>query len=313
MSIRNLEKYIPELKLTDLSISLWSGCGQIQSGFFNSHPVIVKLSEIPENINHQVISQSDFAKQRKDKSYLNEINFYNYPTCHTAFEKVRPYCYFANRLGSLNILILEDFKSKGFQNINDHKLEHIYAVVKWLAQFHAQGLTLIESEPFPLGGYWHLETRPDEFEKMEFIDLKHQARYLADSLYNARYQTLIHGDSKLANYAFDPNYTVLGYDFQYVGSGIGLQDVMLFMTSVFDGDACAKYESSILNLYFESLLKALSNSMSMKECELLEHEWRTLWPIVWSDFYRFLNGWKPEHKKITQFMQDKFSEVLNKI
>ena len=313
MSTRHLEKYIPELKLTDLSISLWSGCGQIQSGFFNSQPVIVKLSEIPENINHQVISQTDFAKQRKDKSYLNEINFYNDPTCHTAFEKVRPYCYFAKRIGALNVLILEDFKSKSFQNIDVHKLEHIYAVVNWLAQFHAQGLTLIKSEPFPLGGYWHLETRPDEFEKMEFIDLKHQAIYLADSLYKASYKTLIHGDSKLANYAFDKNYNVLGYDFQYIGSGIGLQDVMLFMTSVFNGEACEKYEESILNLYFESLKNALSNTMSIKEYELLEREWRTLWPIVWSDFYRFLNGWKPEHKKITQFMQNKFSEVLNKI
>ena len=313
MSTRHLEKHIPELTLTDLSISLWSGCGQIQSGLYNSQPVVVKLSEIPENINHQVISQSDFAKQRKDKSYLNELNFYNDPTCHTAFENVRPYCYFAKRIGALNVLILEDFKSNGFQNIDDYKVEHIYAVVKWLAQFHAQGFTLINSKPFPLGGYWHLETRPDEFERMEFIDLKRHARYLADSLYKAKYQTLIHGDSKLANYAFDDCYKVLGYDFQYVGSGIGLQDVMLFMTSVFNGEECAKYEESLLNLYFESLNKALSNTMSIKEYELLEHEWRTLWPIVWSDFYRFLNGWKPEHKKITQFMQNKFSEVLNTI
>ena len=313
MRTRHLEKYIPELKLTDSSISLWSGCGQIQSGFFNSKPVILKLSEIPENIKHQVISQSDFAKQRKDKSYLNELNFYNNPICKLAYENVRPHCYFAKRIDASNVLILEDFKSKGFQNIDDHKLEHIYAVVKWLAQFHAQGFTLMKSEPSPLGGYWHLETRPDEFEKMEFIDLKNKARYLADSLYKASYQTLIHGDSKLANYAFDRNYSVLGYDFQYVGTGIGLQDVMLFMTSVFDGDACAKYESSILNLYFENLNKALSNTMSIKECELLEHEWRTLWPIVWSDFYRFLNGWKPEHKKISLFMKNKFKEVLNQI
>ena len=85
------------------------------------------------------------------------------------------------------------------------------------------------------------------------------------------------------------------------------------MTSVFDGEECAKYEESILNLYFESLNEALSSSMNIKEYELLEHEWRTLWPIVWSDFYRFLNGWKPEHKKITLFMKNKFKEVLNQI
>ncbi|MBE0357644.1 hypothetical protein PPHE_b0991 [Pseudoalteromonas phenolica O-BC30] len=313
LSTRHLEKHIPELKLTDLSISLWSGCGQIQSGFFDSQPVIVKLSEIPESINHQVISQSDFAKQRKDKSYLNELNFYNNPICKLAYENVRPRCYFAKRIDVLNILILEDFESKGFQNIDDYKFEHVYAVIDWLAQFHAKGLNLIGSERFPIGGYWHLETRPDEYKRMGSVELKRCASYLADSLYKAKYQTLIHGDSKLANYAFDNNYNVLGYDYQYVGSGIGLQDVMLFMTSVFNGDTCAKYESSILNLYFESLSKALSNTMSIKEYELLEREWRTLWPIVWADFYRFLNGWKPEHKKITQFMQNKFSEVLNRI
>lgn len=313
MRTRHLEKYIPELKLTDLSISLWSGCGQIQSGFYDLQPVIVKLSEIPENINHQVINQSDFAKQRKDTSYLNEINFYNDPKCQAAFANVRPRCYFAKRINALNVLILEDFKLKSFQNIDNYKLEHIYAVIEWLAQFHANGLNFNKPDIFSIGGYWHLETRPDEYKKMGSNELKRQARYLADSLYKAEYQTLIHGDSKLANYAFDKDYNVLGYDFQYVGSGIGLQDVMLFMTSVFDGDACEKYEISILNLYFQSLSKALSNTMSIKEYELLEHEWRTLWPIVWSDFYRFLSGWKPEHKKITHFMQNKFVEVINNI
>ena len=140
MSTRHLEKHIPELKLIDLSISLWSGCGQIQSGSYSSQPVVVKLSEIPENINHQVISQSDFAKQRKDTSYLNELNFYNDPKCQTAFVNVRPHCYFAKRINALNVLILEDFKSKSFQNIDNYKLEHIYAVIEWLAQFHANGL-----------------------------------------------------------------------------------------------------------------------------------------------------------------------------
>ena len=313
MSTRYIEKHIPELTLTDLSISLWSGCGQIQSGLYNSQPVVVKLSEIPENINHQVINQSDFAKKRKDKSYLNEISFYSAPRFQTAFENVRPRCYFAKRIGTLNVLILEDFKSKGFRNIDDYKLEHIYAVVKWLAQFHAQGLTLINLEPFQLGGYWHLETRPDEYKKIGSIDLKRHARHLANSLYEVHYQTLIHGDSKLANFAFDNNYNVLGYDFQYVGSGIGLQDVMLFMTSVFDGEACKEHEEFMLDFYFDYLKKALVDKMNIKEYELLEHEWRTLWPIVWSDFNRFLNGWQPEHKKITLFMKNKFKEVLNQI
>ncbi len=313
MSTLHLENHIPDLKLTDLSISLWSGCGHIQSGFYNSKPVVVKLSEIPENINHKVILQSNFAKQRKEKSYLNEIGFYNNPVWKMAFGNLIPHCYFAKRLDALNVLILEDFNSKDFQNIDNYKPEHIYAVVKWLAEFHAQGLSLINSASLPMGGYWHLETRPDEYKQMELIELKNHAHYFADSLYEAKYQTLIHGDSKLANYAFDINHKVLGYDFQYVGSGIGLQDVMLFMTSVFDGKDCAKYEELILNLYFESLSKALSSNMNIKEYELLELEWRTLWPIVWSDFYRFLNGWKPEHKKITHFMQKKFVEVLNNI
>lgn len=310
MNTSILEQHIPNLTLTDTTLALWSGCGQIISGHFDTHPVIVKLSQIPEQIDHQVISQSDFAKARKDFSYLNELTFYTLQSPSNLFEEMIPKCFYAERIDSLNILILEDFKHRQCRNVSLVNFEQIQKVIKWLAKFHALGIAFNTSHKFTHGGYWHLDTRPDEFNKMQSSDLKSSASLIATKLYNAKFLTLIHGDSKPANYAFDKKNNVLGYDFQYVGKGIGLQDLMLFMTSVLDNEACYEYEKQFLDLYFRYLKIYSVGVISQKEFELLEANWRMLWPYVWSDFYRFLMGWKPEHKKVTTFMHEKFLEVL---
>ncbi|MFT5840826.1 MAG: hypothetical protein ACI9UT_003340, partial [Flavobacteriales bacterium] len=42
----------------------------------------------------------------------------------------------------------------------------------------------------------------------------------------------------------------------------------------------------------------------------LQQEWRSLYPLVWADFYRFLLGWSPDHYKINPYMQKQTDTAL---
>jgi len=39
-------------------------------------------------------------------------------------------------------------------------------------------------------------------------------------------------------------------------------------------------------------------------------QWAHLWPVAWADFYRFLLGWSPEHKKVNSYMHDQVNNWL---
>lgn len=42
----------------------------------------------------------------------------------------------------------------------------------------------------------------------------------------------------------------------------------------------------------------------------VQQEWRTLYPLAWADFYRFLLGWSPDHYKINPYMQQQTDIAL---
>src|SRR5690606_8619427 len=81
-------------------------------------------------------------------------------------------------------------------------------VVKWLAQFHAHFINSSAEGLWQTGSYWHLDTRPDEWNVMKDSPLKERARDLDEALSSARYQTIIHGDAKVANFCFGNKGTV---------------------------------------------------------------------------------------------------------
>ena len=75
----------------------------------------------------------------------------------------------------------------------------------------------------------------------------------------AKYQSLVHGDAKLANFCFTANgERVAVLDFQYVGGGCGMKDVAYFVGSCLDEASCEKREDAILDTYFASLGEALA-------------------------------------------------------
>ena len=72
----------------------------------------------------------------------------------------------------------------------------------WLATFHATFMNNSAEGLWDVGTYWHLATRPDELASMEDGKLKNAAAAIDQMLNNCKFQTLVHGDAKLANFCF---------------------------------------------------------------------------------------------------------------
>ena len=311
MQLPSILKELNELVVENNSYQLWSGCGQILQGCYQGSPVIIKYSKVPDQIRHSRIRQSDTAKLRKKMSYINEVNFYNTFKHIDAISHLISPCLLGIAKKEENVLILSDFKFRGFSNTNHVTEKKILAVIQWLAKFHAYFLYSNDDFTKQTGGYWHLSTRPDEFIKMDNSRFKESASKFEQLILSNHYLTMIHGDAKLANFAFNDRERVLGYDFQYVGNGIGLQDLMLFMTSIFSNESCYQYENKILDAYFEAFHLHLSTYFTEIEKHQIEQAWRSLWNVIWADFYRFLLGWKPNHAKITAFMKERAHRAVN--
>ena len=149
---------------------------------------------------------------------------------------------------------------------------------------------------------------------MEDIPLKNAALKLDASLNNARYQTIVHGDAKLANFCFSKtDNQVAAVDFQYVGGGVGIKDVAYLVGSCLQEEDCERLEEKILTTYFKALQNALQKQHSSLCFEELEAEWRSLYPIAWTDFYRFLKGWSPGHWKINSYSEKIAARLLERI
>ncbi len=309
----NIEHYLTrQLKATDVKVleavqSLWSGYGQLlryqcQGCEFDS--VIVKLIQPPAQSEHPRGWNTDLGHRRKVLSYQIEANWYQF-WVNKINRKVQTVCrvanflaYQQNRQGS--ILVLEDLNQAGFtERYNQLSMPQVKNCLRWLANFHAHFLGESPEGLWPIGTYWHLDTRPEEYEKMAEGPLKQLAHAIDAQLNNAKYQTIVHGDAKLANFCFAKHSkSVAAVDFQYVGGGCGMKDVIYFMSSVFNESQCAEHEPAILEYYFSELEAALKSKNTNIDFNAVKTEWLTLYPFAWADFYRFLMGWSPAHKKL---------------
>ena len=232
--------------------SVWSGCGEIIRCQVNGAATVIKAIEVPSQINHSRITQSDFALARKRQSYLVEFNWYRHYAEQLPHEAAAIHCIDAIQEGTKQALLFSDFVAHGYQQAYATH-SHIQAIINWLAHFHAFHLASSSEGLWPRGSYWHLATRPDELQRMSDLSLKAQAQPIDTALSESPYQTLIHGDAKLANFAIAPqNQHVLGYDFQYVGKGVGVIDVMYFLGSCLDDTALKSVADDYLNRYFDT-------------------------------------------------------------
>lgn len=297
--------------------TLWSGYGEIARYVLpaSQRSCIVKQINLLANASHPRGWNTDFSHQRKLASYLNEQRFYESLAINCNEYCKVPKTYACGASNDVIWLIMEDLDASGFEQRHaTADLSIAKRCVSWLAHFHATFLATDISAAWPVGTYWFLATRPDEWQQMPASRLKGAASLIDRRLNSARYQTLLHGDAKLANFCFaEHTDQVAAVDFQYTGKGSGIKDLVYLMGSCFADAQLRAHMPLLVDEYFATLKQSAPASLSTAQMSSLEKEWRDLLPFAWADFERFLHGWSPGHQKLSRYSQVQTEIALAKL
>jgi len=294
--------------------SLWSGYGRISRyQLDNNHnkTVVVKYIALYNSNDHPRGWNTSYSHNRKVESYKVETNWYQRWSQHCT-----RHCTIPNLKGTFSDgmdqwIILEDLNTNFPLRKYQLQLSEIKGCLKWLANFHITFLSMKPEGLWEIGTYWNLDTRPDEYEKIENIALKSKAHIIDNILNQCKYQTIVHGDAKLANFCFSEDGTqVAAVDFQYVGGGCGIKDFAYFLGSCLTSSECTIYQDELLDFYFSELESAFDKANHSFNFKELEEEWLKMYPIACTDFIRFMVGWMPDHQKINKYNLKIVNEVL---
>lgn len=312
--------------------SLWSGYGEIARYKFTSQHLvnrfgisqfIVKHICPPNQAQHPRGWSTSASHRRKLNSYQVEVNFYKRwaklcnDTC--LVPTFLGECRFTESGQESQLILMSDLDSQGFSvRASRLSVKQIKLCLRWLAHFHARFLShstaLSSDELWAIGSYWHLSTRQEEWQVMPESPLKTKASKIDKLLNNCEYKTIIHGDAKVANFCFNAGFTdVAAVDFQYVGSGVGVKDLIYLIGSCLSEKECATNFAQLVNEYFNQLTQALSLYQPQIDPILVIKEWQKLVDIAWADFERFLVGWAPNHQKRNRFSQQITQRALDSI
>jgi thiamine kinase-like enzyme len=307
--------------------SLWGGYGELVRVYLNGgqhKSVIVKQIRFPQPSSHPRGWTTDLSHQRKLKSYQVEAYWYQHYANTCANDNVVPKCLWLSthsndELADEMLLVLEDLAQLGFSLVNRHSSPNIIkACLTWLAHFHAQFMQHSADGLWPIGTYWHLDTRPDEFNALPKSALKYAASAIDKQLNTCHYQTLVHGDAKLANFCFTSDSSkAAAVDFQYIGRGCGMKDVAYFLSSVLAFNASVSQTNKLVehyvDYYFAVLKQSLKQQQPSIDANALIQTWRPLFSIAWADFHRFIKGWSPEHPKINAYSEALTAQALKQL
>jgi hypothetical protein len=298
--------------------TLWSGYGEILKVELiggSKASIILKYIDLPEEVTHPRGWNTSRSHERKIKSYDVEMNWYKeYSNMCDNNCRIAQNIVSASAEGS-HLIVLEDLDLSGYPK-REHHLNPtgVKACLKWLAHFHATFMGVKPDGLWSTGTYWHLDTRPDELQEMAHGPLKTHAAEIDRKLTACQYQTFVHGDAKVANFCFsNDRSSVAAVDFQYVGGGCGMKDVVYFLGSCLDEYECQQKEEEYLDFYFNELKQALADKNSSVNIQDVENEWRQLYSWAWTDFYRFLLGWMPGHHKIHSYTKSLSQRVLSQL
>jgi len=293
--------------------SLWSGYGEIRrlhlEGARVGSAILKHIAPPAAGSDHPRGWNSAASHHRKLFSYEVETQWYLdfAARCDNGCRVPLPF-------GSLErehsrYLLLEDLDVAWPLRRRELTPDECSLCLRWLARFHARFLDDPGTGLWPVGCYWHLDTRLDEYRAMADSPLKQAAKQLDEALSACRFQTLVHGDAKVANFCFDDAMTsTAAVDFQYVGRGPGVRDVAYLLGSCLDDAECRAHESRLLDGYFEELTDAIDGIAGLADA--VEQEWRSVYSIAWADFQRFLLGWMPTHPKITDHARAHTEQAL---
>lgn len=282
--------------------ALWGGYGEIRRVHLNGAAwpsAIVKSIRPPAHGRGGGAAQRSHA--RKLTSYRVELEWYRTYATRIGSAVRMPRLADAATSEHGWWLVLEDLDAAGFAGRPVAPSEaEIEAVLEWLARFHASTLGMSTDGLWPIGTYWHLATRPDELAEITAPRLRNLAGPLSAAIDTAEFRSLVHGDAKVENFCFGEGGRtgqVAALDFQYVGGGCGMKDVAYFLSSCRESDALLRHEASDLDVYFVALRRALRELAAAPgvDDDAVVREWRSLYPLAWADFYRFLAGWAPAY------------------
>jgi Phosphotransferase enzyme family len=256
---------------------LWSGMGniyEVNATGGSGHVMIVKYIE------PRLGNKKDLGDQRKFDSYVVEAAFFE--TYASDFLQHHSICIpkplKVEREGTKTIICMSRLENATIDDVAD-------GVVQWLANFHAATWHKDYPALQPIGSYWYLDTRPDEYNSMPTHGwegrLKRAARAIADYLKRDSLQCLIHGDAKDAN-VMSSNGQVAMCDFQYCGRGSPTMDVAYFLVS----SVSPHEEERLVDLYFESLCEKLSPGQRPTRKQFDNNL-----GLAYCDYARFLSGW----------------------
>ena len=309
---------------------LWAGYGNVNSfTCFLSNGEKIPL--VVKRVNPPLVSS--ISHDRKVKSYHIEAAFYtevspiiesvgmeSNVTCAIPY----PYLIEGNNEterddGPPNPcfqFLLSDLRSQfpdEYGSINECRTR---TALRWLASFHAifwehetvisnqtkeaAETNLTSSKLWDHGGYWHLDTRLEEWEDMgsSWLELKNCA-FAIDERMKAdgqQFKTLVHGDFKSANVLFNAEGTDCGVvDFQYCGTGYGMKDIVMFIVSSTSSKVLQSLgEKGLLEIYYEELILNLREIGRLPEdrinavtVEVLESQYK----LALLDYVRFMAGW----------------------
>ncbi|MFK8113795.1 MAG: phosphotransferase [Rubripirellula sp.] len=311
-----------EVASIDTVQTLWSGYGKILRlrllGGGMPSVIVKQISPPLDNADHPRGWDTDVSHQRKLRSYQVEAAWYREWSGRCEAGCRVPQCFLLDENSNGQLLVLEDLDAAGFPHRHHHLSDlGIRCCLNWLADFHATFLHERGDQPgwpaglWEIGTYWHLATRPDEFAVMRAGPLKDSAAQIDRILRAARFQTLVHGDAKVANFCFGQGQAkVAAVDFQYVGGGCGMKDLAYFLGSCLSDAECESDHARWLGVYFDALAGSLQSRGAGFGFAAVEAEWRDLFAIAWADFHRFMLGWCPGHAKLTGFSESMVAKAV---
>ena len=293
---------------------LWSGYGAITRYRLLEAAratVVVKCISLEQVGHHPRGWNTSASHLRKVKSYDIENHWYQEYAYRTTSDCKAPQFIGSYTEEKNQWIILQDLDEGYPLRKGALELEEAKVCLAWLASFHATFMSTTPKQLWTTGTYWHLGTRLDEWERITHPQLNAKAHAIDQRLNECTYQTIVHGDAKLANFCFaEDGKSVAAVDFQYVGGGCGMKDVAYFLSSCMSSSECEHYEAQLLDYYFSILQQKVDYRLDFNA---METEWRELYAFAVADFVRFLKGWMPTHQKINAYSTKITEEILGVI